>query len=328
MNRLASALPLDPRAIPALLFMLALLAAGNAVDRAFASSFNIASILTQATPLLLVAIGQTFAVGVRGLDLSAGATVSLSAALVATAWPEAGPAAVPLGVGAALVVGVVNGAGVAFGLNPFLMTLASLSVVQGIVFAFRPSPGGRVPPSFGELAGYWGIVPRALPLALGAALAAAFVLRRTRLGAHLLAVGGDQEVARLAGIPVARTHVAAYVLCAGMAGLAGVFVAARTRTGDPLIGQGFTLDSLAAVVLGGSLLAGGRVTVLGTVFGTLGLSLLPKVLNFSGVPTYYQLPLKGTLLILAVGLPAAVAHLRERRRGRRVAVASGAAAGA
>lgn len=327
MSAVARAVPLDPRAVPAALFFLALLAVGVANDEAFASSFNIASILTQATPLLLVAIGQTFAIGARGLDLSAGATVSLSAALVATSWETIGPAAVPLGVVAALAVGVVNGVGVAAGLNPFLMTLASLSVVQGVVFTFRPSPGGRVPASFGELAGYWGAVPRALPLALGVALTAAFVLRRTRLGAHLLAVGGDQGVARLAGIPVARTRVAAFALCGGMAGLAGVFVAARTRTGDPLIGQSFTLDSLAAVVLGGSLLAGGRVTVLGTVFGTLALSLLPKVLNFSGVPTYYQLPLKGLLLILAVGVPAVVVQLRERRRAHRVAVVTRVAAG-
>ena len=322
MSGLARRLPLDPRAVPAALFFLALLAIGVAGDSAFASSFNIASILTQATPLLLVAIGQTVAIGARGLDLSVGATVSLSASLVATAYGAIGPGAVVVALAAALVVGVVNGAGVAVGLNPFLMTLASLSVVQGIVFAYRPSPGGRVPASFGELAGYWGAVPRALPLALGVALAAAFVLRWTRLGAHLLAVGGDQGVARLAGIPVARTQVAAYALCATMAGLAGVFVAARTRTGDPLIGQGFTLDSLAAVVLGGSLLAGGRITVVGTVFGTLGLSLLPKVLNFSGVPTYYQLPLKGGLLILAVGLPVVLAQFAARRRGRRVASAA------
>lgn len=307
-------LPIDPRALSALGFFLALLVVGFVVNPTFGSAFNIASILTQATPLLLVAIGQTFAIASGGLDLSVGSTVSLSAALVATLFGPLGAWAVPLAIAAALLVGLANGIGVASGLDPFLITLASLSVVQGIVLAFRPSPGGSVPPSFGELAGYWAnVVPRALPLALTVALLATLVLRRTRLGAHILAVGGDPEVARLAGASVARSRIAAYLLCAGCAGLAGLFVAARTRTGDPLIGQGFTLDSLAAVILGGSLLASGRVTIAGTIFGTLALTLLGKVLNFSGVPAFYQLPLTGALLIAAVLLPALFSRLRPRQ---------------
>lgn len=314
------ALPFDPRALPAIGFFLVLLVAGTVVNPRFTEPFNIASILTQATPLLLVAIGQTFAVGSRGLDLSVGSTVSLSAVLVATTIDRWGPLAIAMALVGAVLVGIVNGLGVAIGLNPFLMTLASLSIVQGFIFTIRDSPGGQVPRWFGELAGYWGTtVPRALPLALGAALLAALVLRRSRLGAHVLAIGGDPDVARLAGIPVARGLIAAYAICSFMAGLAGLFVAARTRTGDPVIGQGFTLDSLAAVVLGGSLLAGGRVTIFGTVFGTLSLSLLAKVLNFSGIDAFYQLPLKGTLLITAALVPIVVMGLREQRRRHRLA---------
>jgi ribose transport system permease protein len=107
--------------------------------------------------------------------------------------------------------------------------------------------------------------------------------------------------------------MAAYVICAGLAGLAGLFLAARTRTGDPLIGQPFTLDSVAAVVLGGSLLAGGRVTIFGTLIGTICLGLLPNVLNLAAVPYFYQQPIKGLLLIAAVLVPAAVRLLQARR---------------
>ncbi|MCY7418011.1 MAG: ABC transporter permease [Chloroflexi bacterium] len=149
---------------------------------------------------------------------------------------------------------------------------------------------------------------------------AAVLLQRTRLGAHLLASGGHPGVARLAGVRVGRSLMAAYIICsslAGLAGLAGLYLAARTRTGDPLIGQGFTLDSVAAVVLGGSQLAGGRVTLFGTLIGTVCLGLLPNVLNLTGVPYFYQQPVKGLLLIVAVLVPAAINQLdRHRKRVR------------
>ncbi len=314
---------MDSGAFPALAFFVALVAVGTAINPTFVAPFNVANVLTQVTPLILIAIGQSFVVGSRGLDLSVGATATLSAALVATTFEPLGPLAVPVALLGALAVGLVNGIGVAGGLHPFLMTLASLSVVQGVVFLFRAAPGGFVPSAFAEIAGYWGPVPRALPLALGVALLAVFTLRRTRLGLHILAIGGDPIVARLSGVRVARTQIAAYVLCAATAGLAGLFLAARTRTGDPLIGQGFTLDSLAAVVLGGTLLAGGRVTIMGTVMGALCLGTLATVINFSGIPTYYQLPVKGALLIAAVLTPSLAVRLREHRQRERLAAAIG-----
>jgi len=310
---------MDSGAFPALAFFVALVAVGTTINPTFVAPFNVANVLTQVTPLILIAIGQSFVVGSRGLDLSVGATATLSAALVATTFEPLGPLAVPVALLGALAVGLVNGIGVAGGLHPFLMTLASLSVVQGVVFLFR----GFVPSAFAEIAGYWGPVPRALPLALGVALLAVFTLRRTRLGLHILAIGGDPIVARLSGVRVARTQIAAYVLCAATAGLAGLFLAARTRTGDPLIGQGFTLDSLAAVVLGGTLLAGGRVTIMGTVMGALCLGTLATVINFSGIPTYYQLPVKGALLIAAVLMPSLAVRLREHRQRERLAAAIG-----
>lgn len=320
-------LRMDPAALPALFFLVLLLILGTLLSDAFLSGRNIGNVLTNITPLLLIAIGQTFVIGTRGLDLSVGVTATLSATLVATLTPEVGLLAVLAAIAAAVAVGIVNGAGVRWGLNPFLMTLASLSVVQGLVFTYRTSPGGTVPDWLAQVAGSIGPIPIALPIAIVVAGGAAFVVRWTRLGAHLLASGGHPGVARLAGVRVGRSLMAAYVICSTLAGLAGLFLAARTRTGDPLIGQSFTLDSVAAVVLGGSLLAGGRVTIAGTVIGTLCLGLLPNVLNLAAVPYFYQQPIKGLLLIAAVLVPAAV-HLVQQRRERTLAAAHIVAANA
>jgi ribose transport system permease protein len=321
-------LPMDPSALPALSFLILLLALGSLLSDVFLSGRNIGNVLTNITPLLLIAIGQTFVIGARGLDLSVGVTATLSATLVATLTPEIGPLAVLVAIGAAATVGIVNGAGVRWGLNPFLMTLASLSVVQGVVFIYRASPGGSVPDWLTPVAGTVGPIPVALPIAVIVAGGAAFVMRWTRLGAHLLASGGHPGVARLAGVRVGRSLMAAYIICSTLAGLAGLFLAARTRTGDPLIGQPFTLDSVAAVVLGGSLLAGGRVTIIGTVIGTACLGLLPNVLNLTAVPYFYQQPVKGLLLIGAVLVPAILHQIQQRRRrnlaASRIAAANGA----
>lgn len=307
----------DPRALPSVFFLGVLLALGALGSPNFLTAGNIANVLTNVTPLLLVATGQTFVIACRGLDLSVGSVATLTAALIATAYPLLGWAAVPLGFVAALAVGLFNGSAVRSGLNPFLVTLASLSIVQGIVFAYRPSPGGRVPEDLTALAGLAGPVPIALPIVVLAAGLAAIILRWSALGTAILATGGDPVVARLSGVGTGRSQVSAFVLSAGAAGLAGIYLAARTRTGDPLIGQGLTLDAIAAVVLGGSLLTGGRATLFGTVVGAFSLGFLPNVLNLTGVPYFYQQLVKGTLLITAVLLPALLAGLRQRRQRAR-----------
>ncbi|MFN8518088.1 MAG: ABC transporter permease [Chloroflexota bacterium] len=318
-TELRSRLSMDPAAMPAMAFLCLLLVAGTLLSDVFLSVRNIGNVLTNVTPLLLIAVGQTFVIGSRGLDLSVGVVATLAATIVATLGPQLGLLGVVVALGAGALVGLVNGLGVRWGLEPFLMTLASLSVVQGIVFIYQPSPGGTVPAELTGVAGTLGPIPVALPIVVLATLAAAVVLRRTRLGAHLLASGGDSAVARLAGVRVERSLMAAYVICSTLAAVAGVYLAARTRTGDPLIGQGFTLDSVAAVVLGGSLLAGGRVTILGTLVGTVCLGLLPNVLNLTGVSYVYQQPIKGLLLIAAVLLPAAVARIGAARRRQHAA---------
>lgn len=310
-------------ALPALVFCVALIALGTARSDAFLSMFNIGNVLVQVTALLLVSLGQTYAVGSGGLDLSVGSIVSLTAVVTAVSFEPLGiPLAVTLGLAAGLAVGVINGYAVASGLEPFLVTLATLSVAQGVALFVSPVPGGTVPREYAQLAGFWGPLPIVLPAVLLVAAIAAWSLVKSRTGSHILAVGGSENVARLSGVRLRRTYIKTYLLSAGLAALAALFLVARTGTGDPTIGARFTLDSLAAVVLGGTLLGGGRATMLGTALGALALGLLSNVLNLLQVPAFYQTPVKGALVIGAVLIPNIAFRVVERRRRAHAAATS------
>ncbi|MGH9118357.1 MAG: ABC transporter permease [Acidimicrobiales bacterium] len=287
----------------------------SAQSDVFLSTFNISNVLTQVTPLLVVAAGQTFVVASGGLDLSVGATVSLASVIAATSFDtHTVPVTLVMVLAVALTIGAVNGIAVSAGLNPFLVTLASLSIVQGLAFTVLDTPGGHVPDGFGEIAGYWGPAPVALPLITVLAALASLVLHRTKTGTHIVAVGGDIEVARVSGVLITRSQIWPYVLSALGAAIAGLFIVARIRAGSPTIGDSFTLDSLAAVVLGGSMLGGGRATMFGSVVGALSLGLLANSLNLLGISSFYQTPVKGLVLIIAVLVPNALGLLVDRQR--------------
>lgn len=324
------AIPVAPTALPAVLLVVALIFIGSAESENFLSSFNISNVLVQVTPLLLVALGQTFVVASGGLDLAVGGTVSLVTVVIATTAGDLGIVpAILVGAGAGLIVGVINGIGVAFGLDSFLTTLATFSLAQGTAFLILEKPGGEVPDGFTDIAGFFGgpggTVPVALPIVLIVALIAATVLLRSRLGTHILAVGSNRQVASLCGVHDKRTLVGAYVLSAAACVLAGIFLTARLAGGDPTGGSTLTLDSLAVVVLGGTLLAGGRATAFGTVVAAFAVGLLPNVLNMARVPDYWQTPAKGIVVIAAVAIPSLVvmAAIRRRRRSAAKAIIRG-----
>lgn len=315
----------DTASIPAALFIVLLVVAGTATSEAFASTFNASNVLIQVTPLLLVATGQTIVVAAGAIDLSIGSIVSLGSVVFASlAMPLGLAPAVAIAVGACIVAGSVNGLLVARGLDPFLATLGTLSVVQGVAFTILDVPGGAVPDEFGALAGSFldGPVPVALPLALAIVVLAGVFLQRSAIGLDVLSTGSNAVVARLCGVRVGRSQIVAYALAGLTAGLGGLFLSARTQAGDPLAGATFTLDSIAAVVLGGSALTGGRATILGSALGAVALGLLSNVLNFAHVSTFYQVTVKGALVISAVVAPylivRLVAGLRTGRETRSI----------
>ncbi|MFI9486084.1 ABC transporter permease [Promicromonospora sp. NPDC052451] len=271
---------------------------------------NISYMLTQTSLLGFVAVGQTFVVLCRSLDLSVGYVVALCSLVGATTM-AGDPSRVWAGVLAALVVaagiGLANGLVVsALRVNPFIATLGTGLIVKGFLDTQFKGPEGEVPVAF-QTFGYTrvGPVPVSTVVLLVVAAAAVVLLTRTRAGYHMFAVGGSLDVARLSGVRTGRTLVLAHVLCSLCAGAAGLLIAARFGTGNALVySYGLDLDSIAAVVLGGTLLFGGRGSVIGTVGGVAILAVLDTSFNVLDVNPFFKDVLRGVIIVAAVALYA------------------------
>lgn len=269
-----------------------------------------------ALALVLVAAGQTIVMVAGGIDLSVGGVVSLATCLAATQL-DGGTGSIVLWslaiVAVGLVAGAANGAVVAYvGVAPFVVTLATWSILSGIALLVLETPGGELPVGFVDgLTGSVGSV--AVPVLILAALIAVWLwARQTRTLSRLRAVGSDAASAHLAGMAVARYTVLAYVLSGGLAALGGLFLATQLGAGDPTVGGSFVLDSVAAAVIGGASLAGGRGDVLGAVAGAFVLTLVGSLVFVLELPTWSQTIAVG-LLLLAVALWGGLSELRGER---------------
>lgn len=276
--------------------------------------FEWTSVVNTAMPIVLVAIGQSIVVLTRGIDLSVGGTVDVSNSLAA-AHMHAGVASM-LGWSLAVLLfgaaaGAVNGALIAYGrLQPILVTIATLSILQGVAIKILPEPGGLIPNTYSNVlanpSGPWSL------LAVAAVAALWFIFRRTSLGVRIYAIGNDEYAARARGIPVRRVKVAAYALSGLLAAAGGLFLAATTTGGDPTSGDVFVLTSIVAVVLGGVSFLGGRGSALGAVAGAFILTILVNVLFFAGIDPLYQPFFEGMFLFVAVLLSALLGWLLRR----------------
>lgn len=280
--------------------VLVLLLAATQAD--FRSPQNLLNFSGQIGALLIVAVGQLFVTLVAGIDLSVGSVMSLASAVAAT---HSDPlVAVALATALGIAVGGVNGLGVALGgVHPLVMTLSTATFLQGLAYVVLPIPGGTIAPAMtaaatGQVAG----VPLPLLWCAAAALVASVVLRRTRFGGHLFAVGGNPRSAYLNGVRVKAVVVGAYMWCAVAAAWAGLFLASRVAAGDPALGASYALESVAAVALGGVQLTGGVGSVAGVVAGVLSLGLMTNGLNLFGVSPFMRGVLTGALLLAAVSL--------------------------
>jgi ribose transport system permease protein len=287
---------------------------------------NLTSILRQSIPLALVAIGQTFVILTGGLDISVAAVISLTNTMAMGLMAGSDGAiayAIVVPLIAAAFVGFVNGAVVTYARVPaFIVTLGAASIVQGIVFAYTDyATFGTPAPAVSEL-GFadWGPLPALVWLFLPILVIALVLQNRSRGGRHVYAVGGSEASARLAGISLARVKIGAYVISAVLAGLAGIVLTTRTGGGEPLVGTGYDWDAIAAVVIGGTLLRGGKGGIAGTVVAVLLLSTVDNLMNLSDVSAFWQSLVKGLIVLSAVVAAAVVAlrpleAWRERRAG-------------
>ncbi|UBU08449.1 ABC transporter permease [Nonomuraea gerenzanensis] len=272
---------------------------------------SVVGIQQRSAALGIVAVGQTLAILAGSLDLSVAYLISLASLVAAEIMAgqdgNTGPAiAAVLAISA--LVGLVNGLVITrLQVHAFIATLGVALVIKGVVDHLYDGPAGKVPESF-QLLGYSRAGPIAVSAMLwaGVAVAAWFLLRRTRLGYRIYAVGGDEEVARLSGIRTSRVIVITHVLCSLCAGLAGLLLAARLGAGAPTVGTdgGYDLESIAAVVLGGTALAGGRGGVAGTVGGVLLLAVLDTLFNQLEVNSFVKDVVRGAVIVVAVAVHA------------------------
>lgn len=272
---------------------------------------NLVSILGRSIALGITAIGQTFAILVASIDLSVANLISVSAVLASYIMSGDPSMTLPailavLAIGA--VVGVANGLLITrLEVNPLIATLGMALLLQGLLSASFTNFAGSVPEEFqffayGQIAG----LPASLLFLVLIAVVAWFVLRFTRFGSDIYSVGGNADAARLAGIKTERVIVGAHVICSLCAATAGLYLASRLRSGAPWIGRDgvYDLESIAVVVIGGTVLAGGRGGVWGTIAGVMIFSLIDSIFNISGVDAFAKQILRGVIIVAAVAFYA------------------------
>lgn len=287
----------------------------------FATPTNLGNVVTQSAALGLVALGQTFVIAAGLIDLSVGQLLGLAVVLTCALTDGRGELLLPVALGVlalAAVVGSVHGWLVnKLAIEPLILTFGSLSILQGAIFSYTDRSVGRAPEALRWIANErvlgWPVAGLLLVLA---ALGAHLLLRRTRFGLRLLATGDDGESARRAGVPVARIRWGAFVLSALGAAAGGLLVAGRLGTGYPNAGQGFELDAIVAAVLGGTSLAGGRASIVGTIGAVLVLGVIANVLNLLEVSAFVQTLAKGLIVVAAI-----LATRAPRAQARRTAAA-------
>ena len=275
----------------------------------FWSGRNLANVVIQSAALALLALGQTFVIAAGMIDLSVGQTMALVAVLICDFMQGASVYAAPavaLGLAVGALVGAGNGVLInALRVHPLILTFGMMSVIQGAIFVYTDRSIGLAAPEIVWLAnGAVAGIPVSAVIVTAAALLAAYLLQSTRFGLHLRAVGANPEGARRAGMALSRLRFLAFTIAGLAAGAAGIIMAGRLGTGYPNVGEGFELDSIVAVVLGGTSLAGGRATIAGTISAVLILGITSNVLNLLEIQAFVQMVVKGLIVVLAVSLGA------------------------
>lgn len=294
----------------ALLFVALMIASEHFLD-----AENLKAVARQTAVINIMALGMTLVIVSGGIDLSVGSVLGLAGVLGAMAMERGGGVAAGIGTGmlAGLACGLANGLLVTrLKLNPFIVTLGTLGIFRGLALVISGGlPVHRVPKAFTFLSeGNLLSVPFVLWLLAVCGFAVHWLLERTRFGRYVYAIGSNTEAAWYSGVPVAFHTTMVYALCGLLSGLAAMVLAARTASGQPTAGEGYELNAIAAVVIGGGSLRGGEGSVAGTLVGAFIMGLLANGSDLLGVSPYWQKVVIGAVIIAAV----LVDELRKRRR--------------
>ncbi|MCB8881501.1 ABC transporter permease [Acidisoma cellulosilytica] len=287
---------------------------GCLVSDRFGTLNNFLNVYEQSTDLALVALGQTLTILTGGIDLSVGSMISLLSVLTSGIINSNGDLVLPVCAGIivlGMVIGLINGiAIVMLRVHPLIVTLGTGAVLQGLALLYTMAPAGGVPDGFDFLAyGRIADISVGATIVLLVYLLASFLMRRTATGRNIYAIGDDRHAAVLLGLPVKRLTMLVYTLSGLLCAMTAIYLVARFGSGQPYAGANYTLASVTPVVVGGTMLSGGRGGVIGTLLGAYLIALLNDFLNFLHVSTEIQLVVQGLIIMLAVSA------YREGKRG-------------
>src|SRR6185437_8502 len=276
------------------------------LEPVFLSPYNLRTVLLEITTNMYIALGMTLVMILGGIDLSVGSIVAMAGTLTVgfmafnhlPLW-----LAVTLGLALGGATGLLNGLVVAyFKIPSFIVTLAMLNVARGVAYVYSGGHSTRMmnPIFTGMGSGYVWVFP--LPVIYMAVLIAIFVvlLNRTKFGIYVYAIGGNRESARLSGVPIKKVEIVTFTLSGILAAFAGLVLSARMFSGQPSVGIGYELDAIAACVLGGVSMAGGIGRISGTIFGAIVIGIISNGLNLINVSSFWQLIVKGIIILIAV----------------------------
>lgn len=300
-----------------LLIMIALL---SLLSPVFLTTNNIISLVQQITINMFIALAMTLVIITGGIDLSVGSIVALTGSITVGLIVQNGisiPIAIMIGLAIGLLVGLTNGLIITnFKLPPFIVTLATMNVARGISYIYTGGSSIRITnESFTNIgtARLFGIIPIPILYMLVFVILFSVLLSKTKFGTYVYAIGGNREAARLSGINTSKTEIYVYVISGIMAAFAGIILAARMYSGQPSVGQGYEMDAIAASVLGGVSMAGGKGNISGTVFGAIVIGIVSNGLNLLGISSFWQLIVMGIIIIVAVIVDSQKNFFRFRR---------------
>jgi ribose transport system permease protein len=290
------------RALPAYLILLALVMTASILSEKFRTINNFANIFLQASPLAIAAIGQSIVLIIGGIDMSVGSIVSLSTVILATLSTTIGPLpALALVLLAGIGAGCINGIGVSkLNIPPLIITLSTSAIFRGVSLLIMNRPGGKISSSLLFLTKTVGPISVSGIFAIILYVIVCLVLHYSKPGRYWYALGGSRLHALQSGLPTNGLTIAGFMAGGFFAALAGFFLAARIYSGDPIIGDSYSMDTVAAAVVGGILLSGGIGSVAGAFAGAMILSMINNVLNMLRVFAYYQYIIKSLILIIAL----------------------------
>ena len=279
------------------------------INSRFMTTSNILNILRQTSINAVIATGMTFVILTGGIDLSVGSILGFSGAVAAMMLASGVDSiiAIPIALIVGLVVGALNGVLISKGkLQPFIVTLATMTMLRGATLVFTDGkPIGTGFEANSKLFAWFGNgyvlgIPVPIIVIIVTFLVALFVLTQTKIGRYVYALGGNEEATKLSGISTDKVKIFVYAISGMMAALAGIIITSRLSSAQPTAGSGYELDAIAAVVLGGTSLAGGTGTIVGTMIGALIIGVLNNALNLMDVSSYFQMLAKGSVILLAV----------------------------